>query len=353
MKIKLFSLIFFLITFTSNTLASTYWSNVKDGPVSVNEVVSKLDGKKIDPIEGVWFTDSMGTVAILRDKDPVLGNVFKMYIIEGHGSAAYFNQTWEATFIKTSTLDYKFFIRVWYLDSWSGKIKSMKTQTGKTYVIGNSFTTRYDSRSDKGKVMDGKYSRVWPQDINAYNKKFEPKKTTPTTKEKSTKKKKVYDPLAIDDRKSFKDYWWVLIILALGAFFLYTTTVKKPLRKFKKIKTIKKTEGRIAKYWAGQETLGFSFWGICFLLLGALYIPLIVLADAADNMSGFFLLIGVLYVVFFFVAAVVAYVGCWRSAGFYIKMKLKKKSSAFWGYATYVYLSLSVLRSVVAFFKEF
>ena len=176
-------------------------------------------------------------------------------------------------------------------------------------------------------------------------------------KRAASKKKEVYDPLKVVDeynsRNDFKNYWWVLILLVLGAFFLYTTTVKKPLRKFNKIKTSKKTESRIAKYWAGQETLGFSFWGICFLLLGALYIPLIVLADAADNMSGFFLLIGLLYLIFFIVAAVIAYVGCWRSAGFYIKMKLKKKSSAFWGYATYVYLSLSVLRSVVAFFKEF
>ena len=201
----------------------------------------------------------------------------------------------------------------------------------------------FNKLKNKGYKCDSNFNLV----SSPLTKKFE------KVAEKPSKEKKVYDPLAKDNSKSFKDYWWVLIILGLGAFFLYTTTVKKPLRKFKKIKTIKKTEGRIAKYWAGQETLGFSFWGICFLLLGALYIPLIAIADAADNMSGFFLLVSVLYVLFFFVAAVVAYVGCWRSAGFYIKMKLKKKSSAFWGYATYVYLSLSILRSVVAFFQEF
>ena len=196
----------------------------------------------------------------------------------------------------------------------------------------------------------GTFTRIWPQDFKKYNSKVISENFERLKKEGHIKE---YDPLAKDNNKSFKDYWWVLIILGLGAFFLYTTTVKKPLRKLKKIKTVKKTESRIAKYWAGQETLGFSFWGICFLLLGALYIPLIVLADAADTMSGFFLLVSVLYVVFFFVAAVVAYVGCWRSAGFYIKMKLKKKSSGFWGYTTYVYLSLSILRSVVAFFQEF
>ena len=29
-------------------------------------------------------------------------------------------------------------------------------------------------------------------------------------------------------KQNYKNYWWVLIILALGAFFLYTKTVPKP-----------------------------------------------------------------------------------------------------------------------------
>ena len=52
----------------------------------------------------------MGTVAIFKDQDPKLGNVFKMYIIDGEGSAAMFNRTWEATYIQSSQVTTNFFI---------------------------------------------------------------------------------------------------------------------------------------------------------------------------------------------------------------------------------------------------
>ena len=46
MKKKLFSAILFLL-FTSNVLASTYWSNVPDGPRTIQEAIDKLDGKML------------------------------------------------------------------------------------------------------------------------------------------------------------------------------------------------------------------------------------------------------------------------------------------------------------------
>ena len=162
---------------------------------------------------------------------------------------------------------------------------------------------------------------------------------------------KKYDPLKVkekyDSRNDFKNYWWVLILLVLGAFFLYTTTVKKPLRKFNKKKIPKKTESRIARYWAGHDSLAFSFWGVCTLLLGVASIPLFLIDNSTDTMSGLLVIVSLIYSILFLVGAVIAYVGCWRSAGFYIKSKQKKKDSAFWGYTTYVVLTLSVLRDII------
>lgn len=344
MKTKLFSLItlIFLIVSPSSAIeyktSSKHWSLTKNGPTTNEEAIEMFfKNRYTDPYEGIWMEGTWGKVAIVKDGP----TKYKKYVIDVKFSDL--NGTHETTYYKTANKgQLSFYTRIVWKN---GRSYKYATSTGDLYWKNINSLQREIHHHAANPYAE--FTRVWPLDYYKHNAKYLEKKDKPK------KEKKAYDPLAKDNNESFKDYWWVLIILGLGAFFLYTTTVKKPLRKFKKIKTVKKTEGRIAKYWAGQETLGFSFWGICFLLLGALYIPLIVLADAADTMSGFFLLVGVLYVLFFFVAAVVAYVGCWRSAGFYIKMKLKKKSSAFWGYATYVYLSLSVLRSVVAFFQEF
>ena len=65
-------------------------------------------------------------------------------------------------------------------------------------------------------------------------------------------------------------------------------------------------------------------------------------------MSDIATIIYVLYIILFFVIAIVAYVGCWRSAANYIKMKNKIKKSTFWGYATYVVIALSTLRFFTA-----
>ena len=58
------------IFFNFNTLnAEQFWSNKVDGPTSNEEAIKLLDGKKLDPIEGLWFTDGLGTLLIFKDKD--------------------------------------------------------------------------------------------------------------------------------------------------------------------------------------------------------------------------------------------------------------------------------------------
>ena len=149
------------------------------------------------------------------------------------------------------------------------------------------------------------------------------------------------------EKNNYTDYWWVIILLALGTFFLYTMTVKKPKINFLKKKKSKQ-RGRIAKYWAGEDSLAFSFWGVSTIGVIVFQIPnyiLIGMGDAyIDNLSDISLLIYVLYIFSLIIYLVIAYVGCWRSAARYIKENLKKKKSAFWGYTSYFLIVLSVIR---------
>ena len=67
----------FIIFFNFNIVnAEQFWSNTFDGPTSNEEAIKLLDGKKLDPIEGLWFSDGLGTLLIYKDKD-----IFKMYIV--------------------------------------------------------------------------------------------------------------------------------------------------------------------------------------------------------------------------------------------------------------------------------
>ena len=172
------------------------------------------------------------------------------------------------------------------------------------------------------------------------------KNTDIPSKDKLPKKKK---------KINYKDYWWVVIILALGTFFLYTLTVKKPkINILKKKKT--KQRGRVAKYWAGEDSLAFSFWGVSTIGLTMLQIPnWILLAqgdEIFDTMSDIGALFYLVYLIVFFVAVVIAYVGCWRSAAKYITTKIKKKKSAFWGYTTYVVIVISTVRVFASIITE-
>ena len=156
--VKSFFLIL-IIFFNFNTLnAEQFWSNKVDGPTSNEEAIKLLDGKKLDPIEGLWFTDGLGALLIFKDKD-----IFKMYIVEG---PTRYNGTWEATIIKRPGY-YDFISKVWYTQP-DGSHK-YGTQSGRIEVYENYFLQKYDSLSDQGADMDGKFTRIWPKDIYTHN----------------------------------------------------------------------------------------------------------------------------------------------------------------------------------------
>jgi hypothetical protein len=163
--VLLFSAIFFsTFTYASENL---YWSNIKDGPYSVAQAKNQLANRKLDPIEGIWFDDGLGTLAIIKDEQY---DRFKMFIIDIPAPYKQFNQTWEATFYK-SQRGYNFFSRVWYEYPGSSK-KLFKTQSGSAIlsISTNEMIMDYEKKSDSGREMDHSLKKIWPADTLAYNK---------------------------------------------------------------------------------------------------------------------------------------------------------------------------------------
>ena len=89
--------------------------------------------------------------------------------------------------------------------------------------------------SGSSKIDDLKYDYTSYYKINAQCDGYQNLYTFINKSETSSEKSKSgSNEIALD----YKNYWWVLIILALGAFFLYTKTVPKP----KKVKKITKSK---------------------------------------------------------------------------------------------------------------
>lgn len=178
----------FIIFFNFNIVnAEQFWSNIVDGPTSNEEAIKLLDGKKLDPIEGLWFSDGLGTLLIFKDKD-----IFKMYIVEGPTD---FNGTWEATILKRSG-SYDFIGKVWYLQT-DGSYE-YGTQSGKIEIYGNYFLQKYDSLSDEGVDMDHKVTRVWPTDIYTYNNSIISDNNNTTVAENNTQDEQTKNFYSLD-----------------------------------------------------------------------------------------------------------------------------------------------------------
>lgn len=176
--------LFFLLIYFNISYAEQFWSNKVDGPTSNEEAISMLQGKKLDPIEGLWFTDGLGTLLVFEDQD-----VFKMYIVEGPTD---FNGTWEATILKRSGY-YDFIGKVWYKQN-DGSYE-YGTQSGRIDVFSNYFIQKYESRSDQGVEMGGRYTRIWPKNLYTYNNNI-----------KSTDKKKDTDVKKVDTKNDNSDF---------------------------------------------------------------------------------------------------------------------------------------------------
>ena len=175
-------------------------------------------------------------------------------------------------------------------------------------------------------------------------------KNSPKIKEKNNyieKKNKQQNEI------DFKNYWWVVIILALGAFFLYTKTVPKP-KKVKRIVKSKPTGFKkdLINYWQGKVSYGFSYW-VCLTIIGTIIsLPaLYFFTDQfIDSASELVLLSIMIYALFIIVSQIYLIVGTWRSAEFYKAQKRKLKQSLIWGYLGQISIVLSIIRKFAEFF---
>ena len=169
------------------------------------------------------------------------------------------------------------------------------------------------------------------------------------------KKEKVSDQTSISleetEYPEYKNYWWVLIILILGAFFLYTKTVPKP----KKRKVIKKSSPTgfkkdLINYWQGKVSYGFSYW-VCLTIIGTIIsLPAFIFTDEFfDNSNTLIVYLAVFYLVFNLISQVYLIVGTWRSAEIYKAQKRKLKQSLIWGYLGQISIVLSIIRKAAEF----
>jgi len=151
---------------------------------------------------------------------------------------------------------------------------------------------------------------------------------------------------------NYKNYWWVVIIIALGTFFLYTRTVSKPKRRLVKIEP-KGFKKDLINFWEGKISYGYSYW-VCYTIIGSIIsLPALFLFEDKfiDSAGTALIFILIIYLGLLIVSKIYLVVGTWRSAELYKKLKIKKKENSIFGYLGQIGIVLSLLRSFMEVFK--
>ena len=157
------------------------------------------------------------------------------------------------------------------------------------------------------------------------------------------------------DLSGLKNYWWVVILIGLGVFVVYTQT-RKNIPKLKKIERIVTQNQKekidtnanvFIKFFRGNLSLAISYWGFLFSWGVIASVIFIILEKSKDD-----ILVG-LFSIFTLALYVYLYIGTWRSAENYKKEKIKKKLGYGWAIAAQVVMVLGIIRFVVEFIKAF
>jgi hypothetical protein len=106
-------------------------------------------------------------------------------------------------------------------------------------------------------------------------------------------------------------------------------------------------ENNIKPFIRGEYSLSFSYWYIGFLVTVIVNLPLIIIEAQKVEPEGIGALFYFVYIIAVIIYIIFANLGIWRSAGFYVIEKIKKKESGFWGYAARVTVILGILRFFV------
>ena len=193
--------ILFIISAKSIDASENYlWANSKSGPATVEEAKKLFGKRQLVAIEGIYNSNSLGTVFIIRDTSEK--KRFKMFIIDSRFD--FYNQTWEATFVEGSG--------GWDLFQRDRTIRN-ETRNGRAFFENGALNLEYDNSYNK--VLLRKF---WPENLSEYNEQF-------ITKSKNQTNTITFDDMA--DDKSYSDYWWVLILIVAVVFFIYTQAGKE------------------------------------------------------------------------------------------------------------------------------
>ena len=108
-------------------------------------------------------------------------------------------------------------------------------------------------------------------------------------------------------------------------------------------------ETKIKPFIRGEESLAYSYWGIGVLLAIILALTLFIFENLKSDSAA--IILG-LYALAYIIFTIFVSIGIWRSAGFYVIEKNKKKENGFWGYAARVSVVLAIIRFFVEIVKE-
>ena len=96
-------------------------------------------------------------------------------------------------------------------------------------------------------------------------------------------------------------------------------------------------------FWQGKLSLKISFWFVLFLGGGLLSLPTFLITDAyVDAISETLTALLLIYLLFYYIYLIIAYVGTWKSAS---NFKRKKNQWA-WGTIAKVYIVLNILNGI-------
>lgn len=181
------------------------------------------------------------------------------------------------------------------------------------------------------------YCRYETEPVKYTNKVAQNKKTNYSTESTSN---------------DYKQYWWVLVILALISYLVYTQTSKnvkiRKLNKVTKSSEQEKSNNILIRFFRGELSLPISYW-LWLGGLGAIMGVTITIMErnrTSDQVVG---LISLLFIAIY----IFLYIGTWRSAENYKKEKIKNKLGYGWATAAQFFMVLGILRFVVEIVKEF
>jgi hypothetical protein len=110
----------------------------------------------------------------------------------------------------------------------------------------------------------------------------------------------------------------------------------------------------IIKFLDGKYSLIHSYWIIGTLGSIIVGLPIFITSEVGvSNISETVAGLILLYMFFYTIFIVISLIGIWRSAGFYILEKGKKRQSATWAYAARVMVVLAGLSLIAEILKLF